>query len=189
LPAPIQDYAMLGNLQTAALVGRDGSIDWLCLPYFGSASCFAALLHDESAGHWRIGPARGGASTRRRYRGDTLVLETEWDTPEGSIRLIDCMPPRGEAADVVRIVEGLSGSVSVRMNLALRFDYGHVVPWVRRVDGDLGAVAVGPEVAGRPAPAARTATDSTAAAIGYIVREVYAALLADLEVLNPPKRS
>jgi GH15 family glucan-1,4-alpha-glucosidase len=144
MPGGIQDYALLGDLQTAALVGRDGSIDWLCLPYFDSAACFTALLHDESAGHWRIGPAGGGECTRRRYRGDTLILETEWDTPDGSIRLIDFMPPRGVAADVVRIVEGLSGTVSVRMDLALRFDYGHIVPWVQSVDGDLRAVA-GPD--------------------------------------------
>jgi GH15 family glucan-1,4-alpha-glucosidase len=144
VPGRIEDYAILGDLQTAALVGRDGSIDWLCLPRFDSPACFAALLHDESAGHWRIGPARGGTASRRRYRGDTLILETEWDTPDGSVRLTDCMPPRGEAADVVRIVEGLSGTVAMHMRLVLRFDYGHVVPWVRRSGDDLGAIA-GPD--------------------------------------------
>src|SRR5215468_1699605 len=117
---------------TAALVGRDGSIDWLCLPHFDSPACFAALLHDKSAGSWRIAPVGAGAADRRRYAGECLILESEWDTPEGSVRLIDFMPPRGEAADVVRIVEGLSGSVQMRSELRLRFDYGSIVPWVRK---------------------------------------------------------
>ncbi|MEO3753840.1 glycoside hydrolase family 15 protein [Streptomyces sp. B6B3] len=143
-PAPIEDYALLGDLQTAALVGRDGSIDWLCLPRFDSPACFAALLHDESAGRWQLAPAAGGPVTRRRYRGDSLVLESEWRTPEGEVRVVDCMPLRGEAADVVRLVEGLSGRVPMRMDLRLRFDYGHVVPWVSRAGEDLGAVA-GPD--------------------------------------------
>ncbi|MDZ4267917.1 MAG: glycoside hydrolase family 15 protein [Mycobacterium sp.] len=142
--APIEDYALLGDLQTAALVGRDGAVDWLCLPRFDSPACFAALLGGEAAGSWKLGPAAGGAATRRRYRDDTLILETEWDTPEGTIRLIDCMPPRGSQADVVRIVEGVRGRVPMRMTLRLRFDYGHIVPWVRRDGGDLAAVA-GPD--------------------------------------------
>ncbi|GAB7044678.1 MULTISPECIES: glycoside hydrolase family 15 protein [Catenuloplanes] len=144
MPGRIEDYAVIGDLQTAALIGRDGSVDWLCLPRFDSPACFAALLHDESAGHWRIGPAEGGPATRRRYRENTLVLETEWDTPDGTVRVTDCMPPRGEAADLVRVVEGLDGAVSMRMDLVLRLDYGHVVPWVRRHDGDLAAIA-GPD--------------------------------------------
>ncbi|MGW4115966.1 glycoside hydrolase family 15 protein [Actinosynnema sp. NPDC004786] len=144
MPSPIEDYALLGDLQTAALVGRDGSVDWLCLPAFDSPACFAALLHDESAGRWLLAPATGGPATRRRYRGDSLVLESEWDTPDGTVRVIDCMPPRGEAADLVRVVEGVSGSVPMRMDLRLRFDYGGVVPWVRHHDGALAAVA-GPD--------------------------------------------
>jgi GH15 family glucan-1,4-alpha-glucosidase len=140
----IEDYGLIGDLQTAALVGRDGSIDWLCLPRFDSPACFAALLDDDRAGRWLIAPASGGPSTRRRYRGETLVLETEWDTPSGTVRLIDFMPPRGEAPDVVRIVEGVSGRVPMRMELLLRFDHGHVVPWVRAVDGELAGVA-GPD--------------------------------------------
>ena len=140
----IEDYALIGDLQTAALVGRDGSIDWLCLPRFDSPACFAALLHDDSAGRWRIAPDGGGDATRRRYRDDTLILETEWDTPHGTVRVIDCMPLRGAATDVVRIVEGVSGSVPMRMDLSLRFDYGRVVPWVRRHGRDLSAVA-GPD--------------------------------------------
>lgn len=142
--APIEDYALLGDLHTAALLGRDGSIDWLCLPRFDSGACFAALLHDESAGRWRLAPASGGPATRRGYRGETLIVETEWDTDAGSVRIIDFMPPRGHSADVVRIVEGLTGRVPMRMDLTIRFDYGNVVPWVRRNAGGLIAVA-GPD--------------------------------------------
>ena len=140
----IEDYALLGDLQTAALVGKSGSIDWLCLPRFDSAACFAALLDDEDAGFWRIAPAAGGPCTRRGYRGDSLVLDTYWGTPEGTVRLTDTMPPRGEAADVVRVVEGVSGRVPMTMELRLRFDYGSVVPWVRRHSGQLAAIA-GPD--------------------------------------------
>ncbi|HEU4361061.1 MAG TPA: glycoside hydrolase family 15 protein [Mycobacterium sp.] len=141
---PIEDYALLGDLHTAALVSREGSIDWLCLPRFDSAACFAALLHDESAGYWRLAPAGGGPATRRGYRGDTLILDTEWDTDSGSVRITDFMPPRGHNADVIRIIEGLSGRVAMRMDLVIRFDYGHVVPWVRRSDYGLIAIA-GPD--------------------------------------------
>jgi GH15 family glucan-1,4-alpha-glucosidase len=147
----IEDYGLIGDLQSAALVGRDGSIDWLCLPRFDSPACFAALLGDERAGRWLLAPATGGRCTRRRYRGETLVLETEWDTEAGSVRVTDFMPPRGEAPDVVRIVDGLSGRVPMRCELLLRFDYGHVVPWVRRVDGELAGVA-GPDAVWLNAP-------------------------------------
>ncbi|WP_374159418.1 glycoside hydrolase family 15 protein [Mycobacterium sp. G7A2] len=140
----IEDYALLGDLQTAALVGCDGAIDWLSLPRFDSPACFAALLDDREAGRWQIAPAGGGRATRRGYRGDTLILETEWDTGEGTVRLIDFMPPRGTEPDIVRIVEGVAGRVPMHMDLRLRFDYGHVVPWVRRHDDDLVAVA-GPD--------------------------------------------
>ncbi|WP_197503251.1 glycoside hydrolase family 15 protein [Mycobacterium sp. E740] len=142
--AAIEDYALIGDLQTAALVGRDGAVDWLCLPHFDSPACFAALLGGQDAGTWRVAPAEGGPATRRQYRDDSLVLETEWDTDDGRVRLIDFMPPRGEAADVVRIVEGVSGKVPMTMTLCLRFDYGHVVPWVRRSDGGVSAIA-GPD--------------------------------------------
>ena len=142
----IEDYALIGDLLTAALVGKDGSIDWLCLPHFDSGACFAALLDTEKAGHWRIAPAAGGSCTVRRYRGESLVLETDWDVADGSVRVIDFMPPRGEAADVVRIVEGRSGAVPMVGELRLRFDYGHVVPWVRRDERGLVAVA-GPDSA------------------------------------------
>ena len=129
--ALIEDYGLVGDLQTAALVGRDGSVNWLCLPLFDSPACFAALLHDEAAGSWRLAPAVGGSCTRRSYRGDSLVLQTEWDTSEGTVRVIDFMPPRGEAADLVRIVEGLHGRVPMKLTLRLRMDYGQIVPWVR----------------------------------------------------------
>ncbi|OBG22992.1 glucoamylase [Mycolicibacterium celeriflavum] len=141
---PIEDYALLGDLQTAALVSREGAIDWLCLPRFDSPACFAALLDDDPAGTWRLAPASGGPATRRAYRGDSLVLDSEWDTPDGTVRVIDFMPPRDESAEVVRIVEGVTGRVPMRMTLRLRFDYGHVVPWVRRRGDDLSAVA-GPD--------------------------------------------
>nr|WP_255672816.1 glycoside hydrolase family 15 protein [Glycomyces amatae] len=142
----IEEYGMIGDLQTAALVGSDGSIDWLCLPRFDSAACFAALLGGDEHGSWRLGPAEGGRCTRRRYRGDTLILETEWDTPQGSVRVTDAMPPRGEAADVVRVVEGLGGRVLMRTEMRLRFGYGKVTPWVRCHEGHLSAIA-GPDAA------------------------------------------
>ncbi|MEV4641335.1 glycoside hydrolase family 15 protein [Actinoplanes sp. NPDC049548] len=149
----IEDYGLLGDLHTAALVGRDGSIDWLCLPRFDAPACFAALLGDEGNGFWRLAPASGGLCTRRRYRGDSLILETDWETPEGAVRVIDAMPPRGEAADVVRVVEGIRGRVPMRMALRLRFDHGRVVPWVRHRDGQLAAVA-GPDAAWLHTPVA-----------------------------------
>jgi len=135
----IEDYALVGDLQTAALVGRDGSIDWLCFPRFDSGACFAALLGDESNGRWLLAPPDGGTPARR-YLDETLVLETTWETKTGVARVLDFMPPRGEAPDVVRIVEGVSGTVDFASELVIRFDYGHIVPWVRRVDG--GSVAV-----------------------------------------------
>ena len=140
----IEDYALIGDLQAAALVERGGSIDWLCFPRFDSGACFAALLGDAGNGRWLLAPARRGRATRR-YLHDTLVLETTWKTDDGSVRVLDFMPPRGKAPDVVRIVEGLSGRVELRSELVVRFDYGHVVPWVRRsVDGSRLAVA-GPD--------------------------------------------
>jgi GH15 family glucan-1,4-alpha-glucosidase len=148
----IEDYAVIGDLHTAALVGRDGSLDWLCLPHFDSAACFAALLDTPAAGRWRIAPASGGTCTRRRYQDDTLVLETEWETPDGTVRLLEFMPPRGQAADVVRIVEGVSGAVPMVGDLTLRFDYGHIVPWVRRDEHGLVAIA-GPDAVYLSTPA------------------------------------
>jgi GH15 family glucan-1,4-alpha-glucosidase len=141
--ARIEDYAMIGDLQTAALVERGGSIDWLCFPRFDSGACFAALLGDPDNGRWLLAPTNGG-TTSRRYRGDTLILETTWESDEGAVRVYDFMPPRGKAPDVVRIVEGIRGKMEMRSELVIRFDYGHIVPWVRRVDSARVAVA-GPD--------------------------------------------
>jgi GH15 family glucan-1,4-alpha-glucosidase len=140
----IEDYGVIGDLHTMALVGKDGSIDWLCLPRFDSAACFARLLGTEENGFWKIAPAVGGACTRRRYRGDTLILETEWESPEGSVRVVDAMPVRDGAADVVRIVEGLSGRVPMVSEVRLRFDYGSIIPWVTHPGHQLSAIA-GPD--------------------------------------------
>jgi GH15 family glucan-1,4-alpha-glucosidase len=140
----IEDYALIGDLQTAALVERGGSIDWLCFPRFDSDACFAALLGTPDNGRWVVAPASGG-TTSRRYLHDTMVLETTWQNDEGSIRVLDFMPPRGEAPDVVRIVEGLSGSVRVRSELVIRFDYGSVMPWVQRIDGGDRVAIAGPD--------------------------------------------
>jgi GH15 family glucan-1,4-alpha-glucosidase len=140
----IEDYALLGDLQTGALVSTSGSIDWLCLPRFDSAACFAALVDTPDAGHWTIAPATGGTCSSRRYVQDTLVLETLWTTGEGTVKVLDFMPPRGHAPDVVRIVEGVSGAVAMRSELRLRFDYGHVVPWVRHHHDRTEAIA-GPD--------------------------------------------
>ncbi|MEU5145953.1 glycoside hydrolase family 15 protein [Streptomyces yangpuensis] len=156
---PIEDYALIGDLMTSGLVGRDGSIDWLCLPRFDSAACFAKLLGDEENGHWRIAPlgaADGERCTRRAYIDGSLVLESYWETETGTVKVIDFMPQRDVAPDVVRIVEGISGTVRMLSTLRLRFDYGHVVPWVRRSDGDRVAVA-GPDSAWfRSEPPVRT---------------------------------
>ncbi|THV24543.1 glycoside hydrolase family 15 protein [Glycomyces paridis] len=154
---------MIGDLHTAALVGSDGSIDWMCLPRFDSPACFAALLGDEDHGSWRLGPAAGGKCTRRRYRTDTLILETEWDTPEGAVRVTDAMPPRGEAADIVRVVEGLDGAVRMSTVLRLRFGYGKVVPWVRGHGPHLSAIA-GPDAAWLEAEVPLDIEDGTASA-------------------------
>ncbi|MDQ0797110.1 glycoside hydrolase family 15 protein [Streptomyces sp. B1I3] len=143
----IEDYAIIGDLQTAALVGRNGSVDWLCLPRFDSGACFAALLGDEENGHWRIAPQGTNSDdtcTRRAYVDDTLVLETFWETRTGTVKVIDFMPQRDKAPDIMRIVEGVSGSVDMSSVLRLRFDFGSVVPWMRRSHGHRVAVA-GPD--------------------------------------------
>ncbi|MEU9408005.1 glycoside hydrolase family 15 protein [Streptomyces sp. NPDC048281] len=152
----IEDYALIGDEQTAALVGRDGSIDWLCLPRFDSAACFARLLGNEDHGHWRIAPGGATTCTRRGYRPDTLVLDTEWETAEGTVRVTDLMPQREHAPDVVRIIEGVSGRVTVHSTLRLRFDYGSVVPWMRRSGGHRVAVAGPDSVWLRSEPSVRT---------------------------------
>src|SRR5204862_155861 len=137
----IEDYAFLSDTQTGALVSRDGCVDWLCFPRFDSPACFASLVGDKENGHWRFFPAENIDQTRRRYRGETLILETEIETKSGAVRLIDFMPPRGENPDIIRIVEGLRGKVSMHMELIVRFDYGQIVPWVRKRHDGLEAVA------------------------------------------------
>jgi GH15 family glucan-1,4-alpha-glucosidase len=130
----IEDYALLGDLQTAALVGRSGSVDWLPFPRFDSSSCFGALLGGREHGRWLLAPASGGPATDRCYRDGTLILESEWETPEGRVRVIDFMPPRERNPDIVRIVEGIDGRVTMRTELVIRFDYGSTVPWLMRLD-------------------------------------------------------
>ena len=142
--ALIEDYALVGDLETAALVSRDGVVDWLCVPRFDSPAVFAALLGDEENGRWTLQPEDEFRSAARRYRGDTLVLETELETADGAVRLIDFMPPRVTNPDLVRIVEGVRGEVDMKMELVLRFDYGSIVPWVRTLEGTLVAIA-GPD--------------------------------------------
>jgi len=141
----IEDYALIGDLQTSALVGRNGSVDWLCLPRFDSASCFTALLGEDKHGRWLIAPAGAVRSVSRRYREGTLILETDFETDEGTVRLIDFMPLRnGGAPQLMRVVQGLRGRVPMRMQLIIRFEYGSVVPWVQRVPDGIVAQA-GPE--------------------------------------------
>ena len=144
MPVPIENYALIGDCHTAALVGNDGSIDWLCFPRFDSGACFAGLLGSPEQGRWLIGGTQQVKHVSRRYRGDTLILETSVETDEGSYRLIDFMPVSDDRWDVVRIVEGISGSVTLRMELIVRFDYGSVIPWVRRI-GDILVMTAGPD--------------------------------------------
>jgi hypothetical protein len=154
LASRIEEYALLGDTQTAALVARDGSIDWLCWPRFDSPACFAALLGRPEHGRWLLAPSGEILRTTRRYRGDTLILETDLETRDGAVTLIDFMPPRGSASDLVRIVVGRRGRVQMHTQLIIRFDYGIAIPWVsRREDGALHAVA-GPDalVLRTPAP-------------------------------------
>jgi GH15 family glucan-1,4-alpha-glucosidase len=151
----IEDYALIGDMQTAALVGRDGSVDWLCLPRFDSPACFTGLLGTEDHGHWCISPAGlfgadpatsgDRVQMSRSYAGDTLILQTEWRTGSGTVRLIDFMPPRdGKPPNLIRIVEGVHGSVDMELLLRMRFGYGDIVPWVRRANGRIAAIA-GPD--------------------------------------------
>jgi GH15 family glucan-1,4-alpha-glucosidase len=142
----IEDYALIGDCETAALVSRSGSIDWLCWPDFSSDACFAALLGTEENGFWKIAPAKGRVRTKRSYRPHTLILETIFETAEGAVQLIDFMPTRGVHSDVFRIVEGLRGKVPMRMELALRFDFGRTIPWVTHLRDGFRAIA-GPNLA------------------------------------------
>jgi GH15 family glucan-1,4-alpha-glucosidase len=145
MPLRIEDYAVIGNCETAALVGRDGSIDWLCLPRFDSAACFSALLGGREHGRWLIAPTENDLQVARRYLGDTLVLETVFTTPHGSVSLTDFMYRREGSSELVRIVRGVHGEVSMRTEIIVRFDYGAIVPWVsQQEDGRLLFIA-GPD--------------------------------------------
>src|SRR5256885_12741580 len=140
----IEDYALVGDLQTAALIGREGSVDWLCFPRFDSGACFAALLGTSEHGRWLLAPRGDCWQAGWRYRPNTLVLETDWETENGAVRVIDFMPPRGVAPDIVRIVEGVRGEVDMSSELVIRFDYGSIVPWVRRLDHATRIAGAGP---------------------------------------------
>jgi GH15 family glucan-1,4-alpha-glucosidase len=143
LSSKIEEYGLIGDCQTAALVGRDGSIDWLCWPFFDSDACFAALLGDRKNGRWQITPAQKVTASSRRYWDDTLILETQFETADGAVVLIDFMPPRGQASDVVRLVRGLRGKVKMRMELVIRFGFGNDIPWVRRNEDGTALLAIG----------------------------------------------
>src|SRR5919109_154508 len=161
MPLRIEDYALIGDCQTAALVGRDGSIDWLCWPRFDSAACFARLLGGRENGFWRIAPdAKGGVS--RRYRPDSLILETEFETADGAVTLVDFMPVRSVQSDLVRIVVGRRGRVAMESEGVLRFDYGASVPWVTLSADrkELRAVA-GPDLASLCSPVSLENRDRT----------------------------
>jgi GH15 family glucan-1,4-alpha-glucosidase len=146
MASKLEDYALIGDCETAALVSREGSIDWLCWPNFSSTACFASLLGSQKNGYWQICPAGDDWKTSRKYRDHTLILETTFENEQGAVRLIDFMPIRERNSDVVRIVEGIRGAMDLRMALALRFDYGRTVPWVTGIDDGIRAVA-GPGVA------------------------------------------
>src|SRR5436309_4795070 len=146
MPSKIEDSGLIGDCETAALVGRNGSIDWLCWPAFDSDACFAALLGTHRNGRWKIAPAGEIVHSSRAYRGDTLILETRFQTGDGVVTLLDFMPPRGKASDIVRLVRGESGRVKMRMQLIIRFGFGRDIPWVRRTeDGALLAIC-GPDM-------------------------------------------
>jgi GH15 family glucan-1,4-alpha-glucosidase len=146
VPARIEDYAIVGDCETAALIARDGSVDWLCWPRFDSSACFAALLGGPEHGRWLIAPTDPDVRIRRRYRDGTLILETDFETADGAVTLVDFMPPRDTISDLVRLVIGRRGRVAMGTELILRFEYGSIVPWVSRLDdGSLRAIA-GPDM-------------------------------------------
>jgi len=145
MPSPIEDYGFIGDCETAALVSRDGSIDWLCWPRFDSGACFAALLGDAENGRWRIAAADSDARITRRYRPDTLILETTFSTPDGEATLIDFFPLRAGVSELVRLVQGKRGALRMRCDLTLRFDYGASIPWVRRTSDGAWLAVSGPD--------------------------------------------
>jgi GH15 family glucan-1,4-alpha-glucosidase len=145
MPSRIEDYAVIGNCESVALVGRDGSIDWMCLPRFDSGACFAALLGGPEHGRWLIGPAKDGAKVSRRYRGDTLILETEFETDTGTAVIIDFMMRRDGVSDMIRLVRGINGTVDMRTELIVRFEYGSIIPWVMVDSKDQLQLTAGPD--------------------------------------------
>ncbi len=147
MSARIEEYALLGDTQTAALVSREGSVDWLCLPRFDSPACFAALLGRPEHGRFLLAPRAEPRRVERRYRQGTLVLETEYETADGVVTVVDAMPPRDRVPDLVRIVQGRHGHVRMLMELTVRFGYGQFAPWIERLAGDVLAVS-GPEHSG-----------------------------------------
>ncbi len=160
----IEDYALIGDLESAALVGRDGAVDWMCVPRFDSAACFAALLGDRDNGRWMIAPANGEVRSVRRYRAGTLILETEFSTPAGVARVVDFMPPRSDGPPrLMRIVEGVAGRVPMRLDLTLRPDYGTIRPWIEHAADGIVAVA-GPDAFRLSTPLPLDVRDGTVAA-------------------------
>jgi GH15 family glucan-1,4-alpha-glucosidase len=157
----IEDYGLLGDCETAALVGRDGSIDWLCWPAFDSDACFAAILGTRKNGRWLIAPADEVVRTSRRYWDNTLILQTQFETKDGVVAIIDFMPPRGEASDVVRLVRGIKGSVKMRMELVIRFGTGSEIPWVKRTEDGAMLAICGPDMTVLRTPAKLRGEDMT----------------------------
>jgi GH15 family glucan-1,4-alpha-glucosidase len=165
LPCKIEDYGLIGDCETAALVGRDGSIDWLCWPAFDSDACFAAILGTEKHGRWKIAPADDVTNISRRYWGDTLILETRFETGSGIITIVDFMPPRGKASDIVRLVRGISGRVKLRMELVIRFGFGTDIPWVKKNEDGSGLLAIcGPDMTVLRTPVETRGEDMTTVA-------------------------
>ncbi len=154
MAAPLEDYGLIGDGETAALVAKDGSIDWLCWPRFDSDACFAALLGGPENGRWQIAPVAPIERARQGYRGHTLILETEFTTSEGAVEIIDFMPHREQVSHIIRLVRGKAGRVRMRSELIIRFGYGAFIPWVTRLEnGDLRAVS-GPDMLVLRTPAA-----------------------------------
>jgi len=170
LPSRIEDYGLIGDCETAALVGRDGSIDWLCWPAFDSDACFASLLGTHRHGRWLIEPAEEVTGSSRRYWDNTLILETRFETANGVVALIDFMPPRGNASDVVRLVRGVAGKVKLQMQLVIRFGFGADIPWVRRTDNGALLAISGQDMAVLRTPVATRGEDLTTVA-GFEVSE------------------
>jgi GH15 family glucan-1,4-alpha-glucosidase len=170
LPSRIEDYGLIGDCETAALVGRDGSIDWLCWPAFDSDACFASLLGTHRHGRWLIEPAEEVTGSSRRYWDNTLILETRFETANGVVALIDFMPPRGNASDIVRLARGVAGKVKLQMQLVIRFGFGADIPWVRRTDNGALLAISGQDMAVLRTPVETRGEDLTTVA-GFEVSE------------------